>query len=603
MAFQPGTTVSFYAKSLYEQLGAGRIEGRVESPALRLLFAALVLLAPRSMRIDWWPQWRDWLRWSWLDLDRRVSGPNWLERRILGLAVRRLAGVTGDDRLVLLQLIMRFAYACDSGWRPDFADPVLLANREIVHYIFNFPIIVDRVARHERIVAFVERLYADLERLHAAPLAPEIRAQIADYLTQHYSFMPALFSDATLRPIARAAGRWVETHLRLAGHCLEHDFPMRDPQARLRVGVFVQNIEPRNESFLALPFGLGLDRRRFEPVLVCGRPLSGGEFGALVDTAFERVAPVAGETLAERVAAVRALELDFLVLANTITAQCSPLQQLYAHRLARCQIMPVAISPHTTGLAVTDVALTAANTEPSNAAQQHYSEQVQWLGGTFNCFAFGPSDPRRAPAEAVDTPDWPVTFASGGVIYKLGPALRRSFIRILRRVPDSGLVLYPFNPNWMLNPKTLGLQQALEAEFRAAGIAPERLRIMPPMTPAQILTLMSRVTVFLDTFPFSGGASVLEPIFAACPVVTLRGRAQRGLLGAGMLRALGLDELVTDDVAAYEAKAVAIAKSPAYRAALAERLKRAASTAPFLDPGHFGRDLGLVLENLAQRMV
>jgi predicted O-linked N-acetylglucosamine transferase (SPINDLY family) len=69
-----------------------------------------------------------------------------------------------------------------------------------------------------------------------------------------------------------------------------------------------------------------------------------------------------------------------------------------------------------------------------------------------------------------------------------------------------------------------------------------------------------------------------------------------------MLRALGLDELVTEDVAAYEAKAVAIATSPDYRAALAERLRQAAPTAPFLDPERFGRHLGAVLEKLAQRL-
>jgi protein O-GlcNAc transferase len=145
----------------------------------------------------------------------------------------------------------------------------------------------------------------------------------------------------------------------------------------------------------------------------------------------------------------------------------------------------------------------------------------------------------------------------------------------------------------------LGLRTALLGEFTAAGIAAARIRILPAMTPAEILQMMRRVTVYLDTFPFSGGASVLEPIFAACPIVTLRGRTQRGLLGAGMMRALGMDELVAEDVAGYEAKAVEIARSPARRAELAGRLRAAAAAAPFLDPGLFGRHLGAALERLA----
>ncbi|MEI9983391.1 MAG: hypothetical protein WDN69_09425 [Aliidongia sp.] len=374
------------------------------SPAFRhvfrLIFAAVVLAGPRRWRRAWWPRWRDWLRWSWLSVDRPLHGPGWLDRGILAAAAAQLASETGeDDRLLLLQLIMQFAYAFESGWYPDFADPAVRRNREILHYLFNFPIFIDTPARQDRIVGFIRRLYGDLERLHAAPLAPEVRVEIAAHVAQHYSFMPALFSDATLRPLARSAGRWLETHLRLSGHRLDHEFPPRDTEARLRVGVYVQDIEPRNESFLALPFGLGLDRNRFEPVLVTGRPPPDGPFGALVGEAFERVEVVEVEPLEARVAAVRALELDFLILANTVTAQTSTLQQLYAHRLARRHVMPVAISPNSTGLAATDFVLSAANTEPRGEAEQHYSETVKWLDGTFNCFAFGPRDPRLTPVE------------------------------------------------------------------------------------------------------------------------------------------------------------------------------------------------------------
>lgn len=566
---------------------------------VQLMFAALVLAGPRRWRRRWWHPWRDHLRWSWLSIDHPVTGPGRLDRWILRRATRRLEKAAGEDRLLLLQLIMHLAPACDGYWQPDFADPTVIGNREVLHYLFTFPYFVDNAARQERIVGFLQRLYAGLDRLHAQSLDPALRAAIAGHVARHYSFMPALFSDATLRPLARAAGRWLETHLRLSGHALDHAFAPRDPAARLRVGVFVQDIEPRNESFLALPFGLGLDRTRFETVLVTGQAPGGCAFGALVRQAFERIEVVPVEDLAVRVAAVRALDLDFVVLANTITAQTSTLQQVYAHRLARRHIMPVAICPNTTGLSATDYALTARNTEPRGEANLHYTEKVEWLDGTFNCFVFGPRDPRLAPDEPENfAPGHRVVFASGGVIHKLGPALRQSFVRILQRVPDSELVLYPFNPNWMLNPKVLELQGALLDEFVRAGIAPARIRILPAMTPAQILQLMRQVTVYLDTFPFSGGASVLEPIFASCPIVTLRGRTQRGLLGAGMLRALDLGELVADSVSAYEALAVEIATAPDRRAALARRMAQAAADAPFLDPIRFGRRLGAVLERL-----
>jgi predicted O-linked N-acetylglucosamine transferase (SPINDLY family) len=540
------------------------------------------------------------LRWRWTGIDRPSTPPGWYRRRLLARAVQRLACARGIERVVLLQLIMQQSYACDSSWRPDFVDPALLDNTEIQQYVFDFPVFIDTAARHAAILGFIERLYADLDRLHDQALAPATRAAIAAAIAKHYSFMPALFADTGLKAIARAAGRWLETHLRLEGHVLEHDFPPRPPGARLRLGVVVQDIAPRNESFLALPFGLGLDRQRFHPILVTGRPPPEGDFGRLAAAAFDEIVVIETEDLADRVARTRALDLDILILANTITAQTSPLQKFYAHRLARRQILPVAICPHTTGLTMTDIVLTSANCEPPGTAEQHYTEAVGWLDGTFNCFAFGPHDLRLAAAAETPPPPEPkIVFASGGVIHKLGPDLRRSFVNILRLVPESMLLLYPFNPNWLLQPKILRLEQELRAEFAAAGIAPERVNILPPLAPTEISALMRHVTVYLDTFPFAGGASVIEPIIAHCPIVTLCGRTQRGLLGAGMLRALGLDELIASNIDDYEAKAVELARRPAKRAELSARLAAAAATAPFLDPDSFGQHLGHALERIA----
>jgi len=176
MAIDTGSEGSPFAKAWLARLKA--------SPALRYGFrlglAALILAAPQRARLTWWPRWCDWLRWSWLSVDRPLHEPRWLDRRILALAVRRLAAEPEEEgRLLLLQLVMQFAYAFESGWYPDFADPVVRRNREILHYLFNFPIFIDSLARQDRIVGFIRRLYADLEKLHGEPLETEIRAEIA----------------------------------------------------------------------------------------------------------------------------------------------------------------------------------------------------------------------------------------------------------------------------------------------------------------------------------------------------------------------------------------------------------------------------------------
>ena len=92
---------------------------------------------------------------------------------------------------------------------------------------------------------------------------------------------------------------------------------------------------------------------------------------------------------------------------------------------------------------------------------------------------------------------------------------------------------------------------------------------------------------------------MIEPILASCPIVTLQGGTQRGLLGAGMMRALGMDFMIASTAADYEAKAVEIGGTPELRASLAKQLSAAAKKAPFFNPVQFGRQLGELLEILA----
>jgi predicted O-linked N-acetylglucosamine transferase (SPINDLY family) len=223
------------------------------------------------------------------------------------------------------------------------------------------------------------------------------------------------------------------------------------------------------------------------------------------------------------------------------------------------------------------------------------------MAGMFNCFILGDQDPRlpkpRDPATAV-LPTVPIRFASGGSLYKLTPELRQAWMRILAAVPDSELVLYPFNPGWGLPRTSAAIRQQFVDEFGAAGIAAHRLRILPNQTPHQIVDLLRDTDVYLDTFPYSGAASFMEPIAALCPMVGLSGSTQRGLQGAAMLAALGLDEMIATDVDEYVANAIELARSTAFRAALKRRLQARLDALPFLDPADFGRRLTAALDQV-----
>jgi len=92
----------------------------------------------------------------------------------------------------------------------------------------------------------------------------------------------------------------------------------------------------------------------------------------------------------------------------------------------------------------------------------------------------------------------------------------------------------------------------LRGRFSAVGLDPERhLRMLPWLPQGKFLGLMRRADVYLDTIGFSGFNTAMQAIESELPLVAYEGRFMRGRFASGILRQLGLDELVAVDRAQY----------------------------------------------------
>jgi predicted O-linked N-acetylglucosamine transferase (SPINDLY family) len=78
----------------------------------------------------------------------------------------------------------------------------------------------------------------------------------------------------------------------------------------------------------------------------------------------------------------------------------------------------------------------------------------------------------------------------------------------------------------------------------------------------------------LDTLHWSGGNTSLDALAAALPVVTLPGAFMRGRQSLGMLRLLGVDDLVARDSDDYVRIAVRLGRDAAWRSAVAARIEQ-----------------------------
>jgi predicted O-linked N-acetylglucosamine transferase (SPINDLY family) len=95
----------------------------------------------------------------------------------------------------------------------------------------------------------------------------------------------------------------------------------------------------------------------------------------------------------------------------------------------------------------------------------------------------------------------------------------------------------------------------------------------------------------VDTLPYNAHTTASDALWAGLPVLTCAGRTFAARVAGSLLHAVGLPELVTESLEAYEREALALAAEPERLAALRTRLARNRATAPLFDTDRFRRHL------------
>lgn len=409
---------------------------------------------------------------------------------------------------------------------------------------------------------FLERLMLGVLRMTEDEGVPlERRRDLARRVAFNGRFLLAYFNERNLKPVYQARARLHEFLLSSAGLPLNAPFPPRPAdRQRFRVGVLRQNWTASAETAATLAHINGIDRGRFE-VIAYTQVAVDDAVERVVRGRVDRFVVVSGQSVADAVRQLRGDDLDILLIGTNVTGGPHFLVLLTTLRLARVQIA-LTLCPATTGLRSMDYFLNGVLNEPEDA-QAEYTEKLLLLPGSINRYDFSGepvpelvSQSRAGLGLAEDA----FVFASGANFYKLAPELLECWAGILRAVPRGVLLLYPFNPNWTNDYPVEVFARHLRGFFAQRGVGPERVRIVGPWpTRAHIHGVLRCVDLYLDSFPFSGAVSMLDPASVACPVVMRAGRPARNRQSAGMHADIGLGGVVTQTAADYAAAAIRLA--------------------------------------------
>jgi protein O-GlcNAc transferase len=150
-------------------------------------------------------------------------------------------------------------------------------------------------------------------------------------------------------------------------------------------------------------------------------------------------------------------------------------------------------------------------------------------------------------------------------LFKIHPDNDGLFARLLREIPEATLVC--------LEGRDPQLSAQYQNRLATAGIAADRVRMLPQCAHDDFLRINTVCDVMIDTLHWSGGNTSLDALACGLPIVTLPGRFMRGRQSAGMLQLMGIDELVARDADDYVRIVTKAASDVSWRGALSARIR------------------------------
>jgi predicted O-linked N-acetylglucosamine transferase (SPINDLY family) len=236
-----------------------------------------------------------------------------------------------------------------------------------------------------------------------------------------------------------------------------------------------------------------------------------------------------------------------------------------------------------------DYIITDVDIDPPGTEAYH-TERLIRLTRTMHCYR----PPAAAPAvRTEDDVPGPIRFGSFNRIDKLTPATIDLWLPLLAALPDSTLTLR--SPG-LANPDT---RTALAARFAAGGVVESRLIMLPRDMSLEehFLARYQAIDVALDSFPYNGTTTTCEALWMGVPVLTLQGRTHVARTTAGILRAIGLDELIATTPRQFVDIGVALCADGPRMRRLREGMRARMQASPLMDPVSLTREIERALRS------
>lgn len=254
---------------------------------------------------------------------------------------------------------------------------------------------------------------------------------------------------------------------------------------------------------------------------------------------------------------------------------------IFAHRAAPVQVNWLGY-PGTLPAPYFDWVLADAQVLPPGQ-EEHFVERIWRLPHSYQ-----PNDPDRAIDPTPQTRAEHGLPASGVVLVcfnnhsKFTPQVWGVWMRLLQARADAVL--------WLLAGSARA-QENLREHARSHGVDPGRLVFAPTLPQARHLARLALADLSLDTLPYNAHTTASDALWAGVPHVACTGQSFASRVGASLLTAVRLPQLIGQGIAHYEELLMQFLLDDALRQQVRERLAQVRKDAPLWDAAAFAQAL------------
>ncbi|NBS75212.1 MAG: tetratricopeptide repeat protein [Betaproteobacteria bacterium] len=359
-------------------------------------------------------------------------------------------------------------------------------------------------------------------------------------------------------------------------------------QPKIRIGYFAGEFRFHPVSILTVGLFEHHDKSKFELIAFSFGPDIHDEMKERIANAFDKFLDVSLKSDEEIARISREFGIDIAIDLSGLTQDGRT--GIFSFRAAPIQLSYIGYLG-TMGANYYDYLIADSTTIPTKS-QVFYSEKIVYLP------SYQVNDCKQEiqntylSRQELNLPSKGFVYCCFNANYKITPPTFDIWIRIIKSVPESVLLLFSDNQSAAENLK-------LEAGKR--GVNPERLIFGGMLNRNAYLARYRTADLFLDTLPYNAGATASDALWVGLPVLTCMGDSFASRVAASLLNAIGVPELITQSLVEYEALAIELATNPAKLKVIKDKLQRNRLTTPLFDTPQFTKNIEAAYTKIYER--